>query len=607
MTGSLWRMPLGAVGALLGALLGAQAEPAAKWHPWVEFGAQLGTERSLGDGNLFAPLWQNDASLLFVDMRGMFDDHDAREGNLGLGVRHMLDSGWNLGAYAYLDARRSALDNSFWQTTLGFEALSRNVDLRGNVYLPLGDSEKRIDLGTQTAAGFTAPAAVMAGGTLAVMSQTWSGTSATFLTEKAMAGVDAEVGVRLPVFPEKLGLDLRAYAGGYIFDAPGYDSISGPRARLELTARDVGGLPGVRLTAGLTYQDDNVRGEQVIASARLRVPLQAPSRRRSEPLSYMEQRMLDAVVRDVDIVASSRVNTEMVEEVVVTTYESAINAWNGEVVTSVVEVDASQGEAALQDAFDNAGPGAVIVANGAFALGGEMNMGAWQTLLGGGAELQVFGAFSGDYAEFAAPGAVGTLEGPVNGSLLQMTSGSVVGGMTMRNNFIGFAGNTVQISNAMLASIFSSTIEAENSIAASPIWVDNSTNVNIFNNHIRSYKASVVVTGASSVNIYNNDVESELESAISIRNNSASVEIVENRLAAHVLGEAGVRFTVGGTGLIAGNTFDSYNSAYAARLDDATVLLADSVDNVFVPIFGPRCSFHVGTVGDLGFVDGFSC
>jgi hypothetical protein len=95
-----------------------------RWGPWLEMGGQFGDGRSIGETNLFAPAWQNPASLLFVDLRGSFDNRSAVEGNFGLGYRHMLDNGWNLGAYGYLDVRRTALDNTFLQETFVVEALS---------------------------------------------------------------------------------------------------------------------------------------------------------------------------------------------------------------------------------------------------------------------------------------------------------------------------------------------------------------------------------------------------------------------------------------------------------------------------------------------------
>ena len=80
---------------------------------------KLGTDRDLGEVDLFLPLAQSDRTLLFSDIRARADDEGSHEGNFGLGLRHMHASGWNFGVYGYYDRRRTDLDNYFEQATLG--------------------------------------------------------------------------------------------------------------------------------------------------------------------------------------------------------------------------------------------------------------------------------------------------------------------------------------------------------------------------------------------------------------------------------------------------------------------------------------------------------
>src|SRR5258707_7219268 len=47
----------------------AQTAPAAKWSAWVEAGGMVGT-RSLGDVDIFLPLWQGQGALLFRGLLG---------------------------------------------------------------------------------------------------------------------------------------------------------------------------------------------------------------------------------------------------------------------------------------------------------------------------------------------------------------------------------------------------------------------------------------------------------------------------------------------------------------------------------------------------------
>src|SRR5215468_12575810 len=102
----------------------AQTAPSgAKWSPWVEAGGMVGT-RSFGDVDFFLPLWQDQGSLLFGDLRGTFTAQPTEEGNFGLGYRTQISPEWILGGYGYFDFANSANDNLFYQITLGVELKS---------------------------------------------------------------------------------------------------------------------------------------------------------------------------------------------------------------------------------------------------------------------------------------------------------------------------------------------------------------------------------------------------------------------------------------------------------------------------------------------------
>ncbi|WP_297809322.1 inverse autotransporter beta domain-containing protein [uncultured Methylophaga sp.] len=266
----------------------AQAEVAPstdKWHSRIDFEGKLGNERSLGEADLLIPLWQNNDSLLFANLRGRMDNDDSYEGNIGVGLRHMLDNGWNLGGYGYFDRRKSPYDNFFNQVTLGVEALSMDWDLRANAYIPVGETshfEESLD------------------------TVDFSGTAITYRAgeERSMSGYDAEIGWRIPVFSPEDDKQLRIYAGGYRFTDSRAETIQGPRARLEMKFNALPFLSrGSRLSLGLEYQHDDPRGSQRFAMLRLSIPLGDTKAKPSRALTAMEQRMTDPVVRDVDVVS----------------------------------------------------------------------------------------------------------------------------------------------------------------------------------------------------------------------------------------------------------------------------------------------------------------
>ena len=116
------------------------------WHPWFEIGGyynsrdnddsgSFGTSR--GETTVFAPISGNERTLLFGQLTAKFFGEEAKEGNLAIGYRRMMSSGFNLGAWIGGDVRYSEIGNTFWQLSGGFEALSENIDVRFNWYGPI--------------------------------------------------------------------------------------------------------------------------------------------------------------------------------------------------------------------------------------------------------------------------------------------------------------------------------------------------------------------------------------------------------------------------------------------------------------------------------------
>ncbi len=345
-----------------------------KWGPHIDLEAKPGSKRSLGEADLFVPLLQNADTLLFGSFRARMDDHDGNEGNYGLGLRHMLNAGWNLGAYGYFDRRRTEYGHHFHQATIGLEALSQDWDLRANYYAPIGRRSHQID--SLNAASISGATVVVRGG-----------------EERSLGGFDAEVGWRVPLFDAKAEQQLRVYGGGYRFSESGVPDISGPRARAELTFDSVPGLwEGSRFSLGAEWQHDEPRGSQGFLTARLRIPLQVYGKPAAR-LTPMERRMADPVVRDVDVV--SRAGSFGAPEVATA---------NGGVVT-VLSSGSTVG-ADLPNAVAAAGNNSTVILTGAFDLTTGIILQSGQTVMGAGT-LQVRSP-SGRTAVLAAPGATVT-------------------------------------------------------------------------------------------------------------------------------------------------------------------------------------------------------
>ncbi|MDH4983449.1 inverse autotransporter beta domain-containing protein [Hyphomicrobium sp. D-2] len=515
---------------------------ARKWGAHVDVEGLYGNERSLGVIDFFLPLAQSDRTLLFGDIRMRADDEGSREGNFGLGLRHMFPSGWNVGAYGFFDRSRSSLDGYFSQATFGVEALGRDFDLRANGYLPFGDRVR--DLAAIPGGGSYAS---IVGNAIEVTTM-----GATFSQERALQGFDAEIGWRVPIWAVEDNKALRLYAGMFRFDDSVVEAITGPRFRAELTVYELPYLgEDSRLTLGAEYQDDNVRGSQGFAMARLRIPLQSESADR-RPLNWQERRMTDFVVRDIDIVTETRSVTAP------TIAETATQTTNGDDIT-VIDSATTSG-ATLPSAVANAGADSFVILSGTFVTTATTTLQSGQTVMGAG-NVAVQTA-SGRTATLTTPGATVNLSSTTTGTpAFQMASDSALSGLTI--NVVG-------------------------TIGAAGVNASNVSGVTIANNTI-------------SVSGTNNNVAALqfVNSTVTVTGNSLS--------ATSTLGYYAVPlFMNGGTYTIAGNTFNAAGGDISRSLYLASNLTFNpgSTGNTLV---SGGC-FASGTItGSIGLAGGATC
>lgn len=336
----------------------------------------LGTERSIWNGEFFLPIWQDGRNFWYFNTRGQIDDEDAGEFNIGTGFRTMAWPGWVFGTYLFYDRLDSANDNGFSQATLGVEAMDVFWDFRFNVYFPESKA-KRVS---------TPPTATISNGNILVNSG----------VERAYWGVDFETGALLWAWGPNAEHELRGFVGMYHFDhsEPGFDNITGPRARMEWRVYD---LPyfgnGSRFTWGFSVQADSERGGDASMFAGLRIPLD-PWANARRPLSQLQRRMLDSVVRDIDVVTN-----------VVGQSESAINTLTGKRIEGVRILQ--QGDN-ISELVNETGKDSVVVIDGSegeLYSDESINLKTGQFVMGGGMQLSVVGERTGLPATFTAPGA----------------------------------------------------------------------------------------------------------------------------------------------------------------------------------------------------------
>lgn len=430
-----------------------------KWGPFIDLQGTVGTTRNIGEGDLFVPLLQNGTSMLFTDIRTRFDDRNDHEGNFGLGIRHMLSSGWNLGFYGYYDRRRTPLGPSFSQATFGAEALSLNWDFRANVYRPIGPHIATLsDVTTTSSTASSSSSAAVSGTAVQVTTTTTTTTTTTrdLRQEVEQPGFDAEIGWRVPIFAPGSTTQLRLYAGGYRFHAAGTRMIAGPRARLDLTIGQVPHLwRGARLDLGATLQHDGPRGTQAFASLSLRIPLEIFPSERPSALTPMERRMEDPIVRDVDVVAEPRSSTTASTSTSTTSLvEDATETTGGS--TSTVINSASTSGASLPTAVANAGANSTVLLSGTFDTTATTTLQSGQTLTNT-LDVKTPSGYTATLTTAA------TIAGAINGSYtVDMANNSTLKGLTVSDTASGAnAGLAVRVNSGVTgATISNSTLTA---------------------------------------------------------------------------------------------------------------------------------------------------
>ncbi|MCA9139952.1 MAG: right-handed parallel beta-helix repeat-containing protein [Planctomycetales bacterium] len=344
------------------------------FRPYVSVGARPSDNDVRLHTDMFIPLLWDESSLLFADVRGQFADAGGGEGNWGLAFRHLLEHDWIFGLYGFYDIKQSGNGNWFQQGTIGTELLSYRYDLRANVYFPEDGSQSAV-----------APTAVISNGNLVVQNN----------EERAYYGFDGEFGALLWRNPKWFDSEVRGFAGAYSFDTDSANArqIAGSRLRAEWRSYDLPwmGLDS-RLTFGAQYQHDAVRGDQTAAIVSVRLPL-GTDRGRSRRMCYMQRRMTDVIVRDIDIVTRATPTAGG--------QEAALHAEQGFAIGSVTVVDANTQNVAAVIAGATSDTVIIDGAAGDLEITDSIALQDGQNLLGGG--FTVRGADTGVLARFGTP------------------------------------------------------------------------------------------------------------------------------------------------------------------------------------------------------------
>ncbi|HEV2561531.1 MAG TPA: right-handed parallel beta-helix repeat-containing protein [Rhizomicrobium sp.] len=432
----------------------ASAPPAAdpKWLPYVDFSGGIGDGFSQGKVDLFAPVWQDLDSLLFVRMGAGTRTHDNTLLNFGVGYRSEINQDWILGVFGGVDHTQTDLGQGFSQYSLGVEAMSTDWDVRANGYSakshshPITDRFELYIHDTQ----------------IAVLQA----------QQAALSGFDGEVGYR--VFHTD-NTDVRLFAGGFVFrnshdvrtmsEGQDFDfkyrTMSGPRGRVEVNVFDldvIGAQSRVSFDGEVSH--DKVRGTSGFAGVTLRIPLGAVWGQGGQALGDLDRRMADPVRRNDDVLTQWQFNKP--EPVII--YDGHITSQPTNTLYYVSDTTAGHGSYAdpttLNDATGRDAVNQFVVVTdfggNVGASGAQVHSG--ETVVGGGQTFHVRGVDSHQVFvhDFAPNSGTPTIV-PINpgDNLLDVGSQVSIEGL----NFSGAFGTAIYGHNSDQLNIFGVDID----------------------------------------------------------------------------------------------------------------------------------------------------
>ena len=241
------------------------------------------SEKGLFSTDFIVPLYypQDKNTLVFYNPKYTYTDPEANEVNQGIGIRHIFDDSFILGANTFFDRRESNSGNWFSQAGVGFEYLSNPLDMRLNWYKPTTGAK---EVG-EPSYGF--------GSTSLIEYDN---------KEEPMQGEDFEIGV--PVLDKYT--KTRLYVGGYFYQSQSGQNMNGFRARTETSLTHW-------LSIDTTFNSNINNRTEIYGGLRVSIPFDLAdifsrkNRKESSASSsastntYLEDRIFDRVVRDIDV------------------------------------------------------------------------------------------------------------------------------------------------------------------------------------------------------------------------------------------------------------------------------------------------------------------
>ena len=284
------------------------------WQPNLNFEGRIPDDTNTGRGGIIYPFTQQEDSLFYGDLRGMFKSGDISEYNIGIGYRKIMEERDSIiGTYLFRDYRKE-YDLDWNQWTFGGEYLSDQVDVRLNYYIPATD---------KVFVGSSLNDEIVISGNNVVFQ-----TSSLNEYYEPLSGYDFEIGKRFYLIND---YNVGVYYRYFSFSPEDGNSMQGNGLKIDSTFDMENDM---KWSVGLDWQNDNIRKSNIEATIGISIPLGNSLSSEDIKNDTLKKRMTEPAKRDIDIIVDSTSEKEVLEET------SAVDPETGKPITNAIFVTA---------------------------------------------------------------------------------------------------------------------------------------------------------------------------------------------------------------------------------------------------------------------------
>lgn len=258
------------------------------YNPSADLTGKFSKGRNIAEFNYMEPLSESGNTLPILDLKLKLDNKKSKEINLGLVLRHNYADKAIFGAYAYFDHRTKANNFSISGLTAGVEILSKYIDARVNIYVPENKVHKIKHRNDSLHADSRFIYELSGGHTY----------------ESGSKGYDIEIGTPLFALSDSLNekIGTKIHVAKYRFKGAKTQEVKGTRFRLEQDIATVWlGDDSYKLHMNAETQFDKVNKRQNFIGLGLKITFNDSQNAEKKNINSLSHRMMDTIIRDVDI------------------------------------------------------------------------------------------------------------------------------------------------------------------------------------------------------------------------------------------------------------------------------------------------------------------